>query len=99
MQHSINGNDAVPALSKPAEHFISCTLLGTGGISKAECPFDPYHHFSDPCIYSTTVHENGDERRAYYDRFEGNPHLAGEYQYYLEVLSSAFRREKRPFPI
>ena len=95
---SVNGNYAVPALSKPAEHFISCTLRGTSGASKAECPFDYYHHFSEPGIYNTTVQENYDERRPYYDRFEGDTHHAGEYQNYLEYFARCIQAGDTPLP-
>lgn len=95
---SVNGNYAVPALGKQAEHFISCTLRGTNGASKAECPFDYYHHFSEPGIFQTTVHENFEERRAYYYRFGGETHHAGEYQNYLEYFARCLEAGQTPRP-
>ena len=95
---SVTGHYAVPALNKPTEHFISCTLRGTRGTSKADCPFDYAHHFTEPGIFNTTVTENYDERRAYYYRFEGDTHHAGEYQNYLEYFATCLLSGETPKP-
>ena len=88
----------MPGFGKQAEHFISCTLRGTSGSSKAECPFDYYHHFSETGIFNTTVHENYDERRPYYYRFEGDSHHAGEYQNYLDYFARCIWDGETPKP-
>lgn len=95
---SVNGNYAVPAFSEKAEHFISCTLRGTNGASKAECPFDYYHHFSQKGLFNTTVHENFEERSDYYYRFGGHAHHAGEYQNYLEHFARCIAAGETPLP-
>lgn len=95
---SVIGNYATPALSKPAEHFISCTLRGTSGVSTADCPFDYVHHFSEPGLYNNTVYENYNERRPYYYRFEGDTHHAGEYQNYLEYFARCVLAGEKPLP-
>ena len=94
----VTGSYATPALTKPAEHFISCTLRGTMGVSKADCPFDYVHHFSEPGIYRNTVYENYEERRPYYYRFEGDTHHAGEYQNYLEYFARCLQAGETPLP-
>lgn len=95
---SVQGSYATPAIAKPYEHFISCTLRGTMGASKADCPFHYVHHFSEPGLYHTTVLENFEERAPYYYRFEGESHHAGEYQNYLEAFARCLDAGTTPLP-
>ena len=84
---SVSGCYAIPALARPVEHFISCTLRGTMGASKADCPLDYGYHFSEPGKFKHTETENYEDLRPYYYRFEGETHHAGEYQNYLEEFA------------
>ena len=95
---SVTGAYATPALALPVEHFITCTLRGTMGASKADCPFDYGFHFSEPGKFKHTETENYEEKRPYYYRFEGDTHHAGEYQNYLEYFASCLREGKTPLP-
>ena len=95
---SVNGCYAVPALGLPAEHFISCVLRGTSGISKADCPLDYSHHFSKPGKFVHTTNENFEDKRSYYYRFEGETHHAGEYQNYYEYFARCVLEGETPLP-
>ncbi len=95
---SVTGAYTLPALALPVEHFISCTLRGTMGASKADCPFDYGYHFSEPGKFKHTETENYEARRPYYYRFEGETHHAGEYQNYLEDFARALREGRVPKP-
>ena len=95
---SVTGAYAIPALAQPVEHFITCTLRGTMGASKADCPFDYGYHFSEPGKFKHTERENYEEKRAYYYRFEGETHHAGEYQNYLEDFARCLREGRTPKP-
>ncbi len=85
---SVTGAYAIPALARPVEHFITCTVRGTMGASKADCPFDYGYHFSEPGKFKYTETESFESKRPYYYRFEGETHHAGEYQNYLEDFAS-----------
>ncbi len=95
---SVNGCYAVPALGQPAEHFISCTLRGTMGASKADCPLDYSHHFSKPGKFVTTTNENFNDKWSYYYRFEKDTHHAGEYQNYYEDFAKCLQEGRVPLP-
>lgn len=95
---SVNGCYATPALAKPWEHFISCTLRGTMGASKADCPLEYTYHFSEPGKFKSTEHESYESKRSYYYRFEGETHHAGEYQNYLEYFARCVQAGTAPLP-
>ncbi|MBQ8653864.1 MAG: Gfo/Idh/MocA family oxidoreductase [Clostridia bacterium] len=95
---SVNGAYAVPALGTPTEHYISCTLRGTMGASKADCPFDYTHHFSKLGKHVDTTFENYEHLRPYYYRFEGDTHHAGEYQNYYEYFARCIEDGTTPLP-
>ena len=95
---SVNGAYAVPALGVPTEHVISCTLRGTMGASKADCPLDYAHHFSKPGKFVHTSFENYDHLRPYYYPFGGDTHHAGEYQHYYEYFARCLAEDVTPLP-
>ena len=95
---SVNGCYAVPALSRPWEHFISCTLRGTMGASKADCPLEYTYHFSEVGKFKHTEHESYESMRSYYYRFEGETHHAGEYQNYMEDFARCLKEGRTPLP-
>lgn len=95
---SVSGAYAIPALGTPTEHFISCTLRGTAGASKANCPLDYTHHFSKPGKHVDTSFENYDELYDFYYPFEPGHHHAGEYQHYYEYFASCLENGRTPLP-
>lgn len=95
---SVNGCYATPALSKPWEHFISCTLRGTKGASKADCPLAYTYHFQDENGEDKPVHESYESLHSYYFRFEGEKHHAGEYQNYFEYFARCLQAGETPLP-
>ena len=95
---SVTGAYATPALAPPVEHFITCVLRGTMGASRADCPFDYGYHFSEPGKFKRTEQENYESKRAYYYRFEGDTHHAGEYQNYLEYFARCLAEGTEPKP-
>ena len=95
---SVNGCYAVPALASPVEHFITCTLRGTMGASRADCPLSYSYHFSEPGKFKRTETESYEALRPYYYRFEGETHHAGEYQNYMEYFARCLQRGETPLP-
>ncbi len=95
---SVTGAYAIPALAAPVEHFITCVVRGTAGASRADCPFDYGYHFSEPGKFKQTERENYEAKRAYYYRFEGDTHHAGEYQNYLEYFARCLTEGTEPKP-
>ena len=95
---SVNGAYAIPSLGKPTEHFISCTLRGTMGASKANCPLDYTHHFSKPGQRVSTTSENFNDLYDFYYPFEPDHHHAGEYQHYFEYFASCLENGETPLP-
>ena len=96
---SVNGNYAVPGFGKQAEHFISCTLRGTSGSSKAECPFDYYHHspsreFSIPRFMKITTSAD-----LIITGLKGTAIMPGNTRTIWITLPAASGTAKRPSPI
>jgi len=89
------GNYTLPSLGKAAEPAIGCTLRGTNGSSRAEYSNLQYHtHFAGEGRKT----QRFDEKHAYYFRFEGESHHAGEYQNYIEYFAECLDRGTAPLP-
>jgi predicted dehydrogenase len=84
------------AMSHPdGEAMIGCTLRGSTGTSQADYPnFHYYQNFDDEgcsCI-------NRQNRHAYFFRWGGSKHHAGEFQNYLEYFARCIQSGERARP-
>lgn len=83
---TIGGCYGAPHAPMTAQNMIACTLRGAAGVSIANLPNLKYHHAFDG--EDAAVEDYGD-RYAYYFRFGGYSHHAGEFQNYLEHFARA----------
>ena len=91
----VEGSYTAPTLGPAIEPSISCTLRGTKGTSRGEYPNLVYHH-----NYEDEESTTQDLRHlsAYYFRFEGQSHHAGEYQNYMDCFAQSLDAGLTPNP-
>lgn len=94
---SVTGSYATPTLGSAVEQSISCTLRGTGGVSRAGYPKLQYYTNFEP-VQKTAKLQQFDDRHDYYFRFEAENHHAGEYQNYIEHFAKDLLAGRTPKP-
>lgn len=90
----VSGSYTTPAL-RGVDPGISCTLRGTSGASRAVYSQLKYHTHFPP---EKTVTHSFEDKRAYYFRFEGESHHAGEYQNYIDYFAECLDTGETPKP-
>lgn len=95
----VSGVYGAPELPATAERLVSCNLRGTAGSSQANYPQLDYflNEGEDGKPYWQT-HQTNTERHAYYYRFEGFQHHAGEFQNYLDQFARALDEDRVASP-
>jgi len=91
----VSGSFSGPTMPAERDSSMTCILRGERGASQAD-----YHELRYAWrIGDRSVVEYGDENlAAYYFRFEGTSHHAGEYQQYLEYLAHCLDAGITPKP-